>query len=182
MGCGMRAALATTPFDLIGWAAAAFTLLAFTLRDLRLLRSAAVCASVAFIVYATATNTWPVLALHAVLLPLNLLRLLEMRRERHVANAVAGRHPASTCRACGKPHRIGALATAAFSRMAVALVLLGAAWPVHPLTLTEGQTAVYSGIGTIDRSNGLLNFEGGALVLGSLDAFLMPGLRIHTPT
>lgn len=72
--------------DLIGWAAAATTLLAFCSRELWLLRTAALGASAAFIVYAAATGTWPVLALHAVLLPVNLLRLLELRRARHTAN------------------------------------------------------------------------------------------------
>lgn len=66
--------------DLTGWAAAALTLLAFTSRDVWLLRLASMGASVAFITYAAVTSTWPVLALHAVLLPLNLLRLLELRR------------------------------------------------------------------------------------------------------
>lgn len=64
----------------VGWAAAAMTLLAFTSRDLWLLRIASLGASIAFIVYATATSTWPVLALHAVLLPINLLRLIELHR------------------------------------------------------------------------------------------------------
>ena len=69
-----------TATDLIGWVAAAMTLMAFTARDVRLLRLASLGASVAFITYATATATWPVLALHTVLLPINLLRLFELRR------------------------------------------------------------------------------------------------------
>jgi hypothetical protein len=69
-----------TSIDLIGWAAAALTLLAFTSRDVRLLRCASLAASVAFITYGAASSTWPVLALHAVLLPVNLFRLLELHR------------------------------------------------------------------------------------------------------
>ncbi len=80
-----------TSIDLIGWAAAALTLLAFTLRDVCQLRMASLGASVAFIIYAGAMATWPVLVLHAVLLPINLLRLLELRRIRHPANERDGR-------------------------------------------------------------------------------------------
>jgi hypothetical protein len=69
-----------TSIDLIGWAAAALTLLAFTSRDVRLLRCASLAASVAFITYGAASSTWPVLALHAVLLPVSLFRLLELHR------------------------------------------------------------------------------------------------------
>jgi hypothetical protein len=80
-----------TPIDLIGWAAAALTLLAFTLRDVCQLRMASLGASVAFIIYAGVMATWPVLVLHAVLLPINLLRLLELRRNRRPSNECDGR-------------------------------------------------------------------------------------------
>ena len=70
-----------TFIDLIGWVAALLTLLAFTSRDVRLLRCASLGASLAFITYGAASSTWPVLALHTVLLPVNLLRLLELHRE-----------------------------------------------------------------------------------------------------
>ncbi len=66
--------------ELLGWSAAALTLTAFTMRDLRVLRAAAVGASLCFIAYGAATSAWPVLALHLVLLPLNLQRLHEARR------------------------------------------------------------------------------------------------------
>ena len=69
-----------TVTELTGWAAAALTLLAFNSRDVRLLRLASVGASVAFITYGAATSTWPVLALHCVLLPVNLFRLFELHR------------------------------------------------------------------------------------------------------
>jgi hypothetical protein len=66
--------------DLMGWSAAALTLMAFTMRDVRRLRLASLAASVCFIVYGATTAAWPVLALHAVLLPVNLYRLLELQR------------------------------------------------------------------------------------------------------
>jgi hypothetical protein len=79
-----------TSTELIGWAAASKTLLAFTARDVRLLRLASLGASVAFITYGAATATWPVLALHCVLLPVNLFRLRELRLE---SGSLKGRDP-----------------------------------------------------------------------------------------
>jgi hypothetical protein len=61
--------------DLIGWCAASMTLLAFTSRDVHRLRLASLGASVAFITYGAMTSTWPVLALHCALLPINIYRL-----------------------------------------------------------------------------------------------------------
>ncbi len=52
-----------TLIDLIGWAAAALTLLAFTLRDVCLLRTASPGAGVAFTVYAGVMATWRMLVL-----------------------------------------------------------------------------------------------------------------------
>ena len=102
-----------TAADLIGWAAAAMTLLAFTSRDVRLLRLASLGASVAFITFGAATETWPVLALHAVLLPINLMRLLELGRARPSdrkqdppgkasANCACGKTPARPFRPCSR--------------------------------------------------------------------------------
>ena len=50
-----------TPTELVGRAAAAFTLLAFNSRDVRLQRLASVGTRVAFITHGAATSTWPVL-------------------------------------------------------------------------------------------------------------------------
>lgn len=66
--------------DTLGWCAAALTLLTFAARDMRLLRTAALAANLCFIAYATAAQLWPVLALHLVLVPVNLLRLMELGR------------------------------------------------------------------------------------------------------
>jgi hypothetical protein len=80
-----------TLIDLIGWAAAALTLLAFTLRDVCLLRTASPGAGVAFTVYAGVMATWRMLVLLAVLRPINLLRLLELRRNQRPSNECDGR-------------------------------------------------------------------------------------------
>jgi CRP/FNR family transcriptional regulator, cyclic AMP receptor protein len=61
--------------DLIGYAAAALVLLAFSLRSLIALRSVAIASNLTFIAYASAAHRQPVLVLHAALLPINLWRL-----------------------------------------------------------------------------------------------------------
>jgi hypothetical protein len=61
--------------DVSGWAAAALTLLAFSCNNIVRLRYVALSANVAFIAYGFTAQLWPVLALHAVLVPINLWRL-----------------------------------------------------------------------------------------------------------
>jgi hypothetical protein len=61
--------------DLIGYAASALVLLAFSLRSLVALRGVAIASNVAFIAYASAAHLQPVLVLHAALLPINVWRL-----------------------------------------------------------------------------------------------------------
>ena len=66
--------------DVLGWAAAALTLLAFSCNDLLRLRYSALAANAAFIAYGLAAGLWPVLALHFVLVPMNVWRLLQTRQ------------------------------------------------------------------------------------------------------
>jgi hypothetical protein len=73
--------------DLIGWLAATLTLLTFVCRDVRRLRTLAVCANMAFIVYGVSAGLMPVLILHLMLAPVNLWRLRELRREADAAGA-----------------------------------------------------------------------------------------------
>lgn len=70
-----------TPSDLLGWTAAALTLLTFASREMALLRLTALLANACFIAYAVHEQLWPVLALHVALVPINLYRLLELRRD-----------------------------------------------------------------------------------------------------
>ena len=67
--------------DIAGWLAAALTFGTFACRDMARLRALAVLANLAFITYAVSADLWPVLALHLSLLPVNLRRLSELRRE-----------------------------------------------------------------------------------------------------
>ncbi len=61
--------------DLVGYAASALVLAAFGMREMRALRLTAIASNLAFIAYGASAGLMPVLLLHLLLLPLNLLRL-----------------------------------------------------------------------------------------------------------
>ena len=63
------------PVDVLGYAAAALVLLAFSLQSLIALRTVAIASNLVFIAYAMGAHLHPVLVLHAALLPVNLWRL-----------------------------------------------------------------------------------------------------------
>lgn len=69
--------------ELFGWTAAGLTLLTFATRDPRAARVTALAANACFITYAVTGGAAHVLALHLALLPINLHRLAEIRRQRH---------------------------------------------------------------------------------------------------
>ena len=64
--------------EFIGFIASALVLLTFAMRDTRLLRVIAIFSNVAFIAYGAVNWLLPVLALHLILLPLNVVRLAEI--------------------------------------------------------------------------------------------------------
>lgn len=64
--------------EIVGWLGALFTAGAYSMRDMKLLRTVAVAANLSFITYGFAAGVWPMLALHLFLLPLNLYRLSEI--------------------------------------------------------------------------------------------------------
>ena len=66
--------------ETLGWIAAAMTLAAFMMRSMMPLRWCAIGSNCAFIGYGLLSQVWPVLLLHSVLLPFNIVRLIEMRR------------------------------------------------------------------------------------------------------
>lgn len=70
----------TAVSEVAGFIASALVLVAFAMRDIRLLRAIAICSNIAFIVYAGLNWLLPVLALHLLLLPLNIIRLRETAR------------------------------------------------------------------------------------------------------
>jgi CRP/FNR family transcriptional regulator, cyclic AMP receptor protein len=71
-----------TAVDLLGYAASALVLLAFSLRSLVALRGVAIASNLTFIAYASAAHLAPVLLLHAALLPINAWRLWQCAASR----------------------------------------------------------------------------------------------------
>jgi hypothetical protein len=67
--------------DGIGFAAAALVLATFCMRGMRTLRLVAIASNVAFIAYGYLGHLAPVLWLHALLLPINICRLMQLRGE-----------------------------------------------------------------------------------------------------
>ncbi|KQW43412.1 MULTISPECIES: hypothetical protein [unclassified Roseateles] len=63
--------------DLIGLLAGGCVLLTFSVRSLRALRAFAIASNLLFIAYGASAELLPILVLHGLLLPLNLLRLYE---------------------------------------------------------------------------------------------------------
>lgn len=61
--------------SLIGWLAAGLTLLTFSMRSMLWLRISALAANVCFITYGALAELAPVLVLHVLLLPCNVVRL-----------------------------------------------------------------------------------------------------------
>lgn len=65
--------------DLLGWSAGALVLTSFYLKTMIPLRSVAIASNVAFAGYGLMAGAVPILVLHCVLLPLNVMRLMQMR-------------------------------------------------------------------------------------------------------
>lgn len=66
--------------DSAGWLAAGLTLVSFSMRTMIGLRLAAIAANLCFILYGIGNGLLPVAALHILLLPCNVLRLVEIHR------------------------------------------------------------------------------------------------------
>ncbi len=74
-----------TGVDLIGFAAGGFVTLAFYCRRALPLRLFAITSNVLFVCYAAQAEVLPVLILHLLLLPLNLIRLVQEWRDTPLA-------------------------------------------------------------------------------------------------
>ena len=88
-----------TTSNLIGLIASTLVLLTFVMKDMRRLRFIAIFSNIAFIAYGVLAWLPPVLCLHLILLPLNLLRLWEITKPQcgeggHGTHAVVARSPA----------------------------------------------------------------------------------------
>ena len=85
----MLSALPRLAIDALGFVAAVFVLLSYAQRGARPMRRFAIFANGAFISYGVLAGAFPVLALHLVLLPVNLLRYAELPRDRPRATSAA---------------------------------------------------------------------------------------------
>jgi len=63
-----------------GYVAAALVFLTFYMRTMQPLRLMAIASNMAFLIYAIPFHLWPIVTLHGLLLPLNTLRLIQLRR------------------------------------------------------------------------------------------------------
>lgn len=66
--------------ELIGYAGTALTVIAYAMRSSIRLRIAGILSSLAFLVYGALTQSYPIMLMEMVLLPLNLWRLMQMLR------------------------------------------------------------------------------------------------------
>lgn len=67
--------------ECVGYVASGLVLLTFTTKSMRPLRSLAILSNLAFIAYGVLDDIIPVVALHLILLPLNIFRLMQLRPE-----------------------------------------------------------------------------------------------------
>ncbi len=77
-----------TEIDALGYVAASLVLATFCAKTMVPLRLLAIASNCAFIAYGGAGHLWPVLLLHAVMLPLNVVRLREALATPASASAV----------------------------------------------------------------------------------------------
>ena len=66
--------------QMIGYLSSVLVFIAFFMRTMIPLRYVAIASNITFILWSQALNIWPVLVLHTALLPLNVIRLVQIRR------------------------------------------------------------------------------------------------------
>src|SRR6516162_2391734 len=66
--------------DMVGWAASAAVLATFCMNTMMPLRVLAIISNVLFCAFGAVAHIFPVLILHAILLPVNVVRLIQIRR------------------------------------------------------------------------------------------------------
>jgi hypothetical protein len=98
--------------DALGYTASAAVLATFCMNTMCALRILALISNVLFVLYGYFDGLYPVLVLHAILLPMNLLRLMQIRRsmgerpgahqERHGHHKSASPNPSSSYSEAGR--------------------------------------------------------------------------------
>jgi hypothetical protein len=66
--------------ELIGYIASFLVFTTFYVKSIITLRLMAICSNIAFILYALGSGLQPIFILHSLLLPLNLYRIFEIKR------------------------------------------------------------------------------------------------------
>ena len=74
-----------TAVDALGYLAASFVLATFCAKTMVPLRAIAIASNIAFVAYALCAGLGPILLLHAIMLPVNILRLREALGSRTAA-------------------------------------------------------------------------------------------------
>ena len=84
--------------DWVGYFAAGLVLATFCMRDMQTLRCTAVASNLAFITYGAMSGMGPVLALHLLLLPINVMHLLTWARQQPASRARAAARGGIGCK------------------------------------------------------------------------------------
>jgi hypothetical protein len=82
--------------DFVGYLAALTVLMTFCMDTIVPLRGLAIASNILFIIYGIAGHLYPVLLLHAVLLPVNVLKIVQLKQTVRRINAdtqLQRRHP-----------------------------------------------------------------------------------------
>jgi CRP/FNR family cyclic AMP-dependent transcriptional regulator len=66
--------------ELTGYAATLLAFATFCMKAMLPLRYIALCSNIAFVIYGYASDVYPVLVLHTLLIPLNTLRIMQLRK------------------------------------------------------------------------------------------------------
>ena len=75
--------------EAIGYSGTGFTVLAYGAKHLMPLRIAAILSSLAFLSYGLLSQSYPLVLMEAILLPINMFRLLELVADRRRSGTVA---------------------------------------------------------------------------------------------
>jgi hypothetical protein len=75
--------------DFVGYLAALTVLATFCMDTIVPLRGLAIASNVLFILYGVAGHLYPVLLLHAVLLPVNIVKIVQLRLQARAGSAAA---------------------------------------------------------------------------------------------
>lgn len=68
--------------EMVGFSGTGFTILAYGMKYLVPLRIAAILSSIAFLIYGVLTQSYPLVVMEVVLLPINSYRLMELLAQR----------------------------------------------------------------------------------------------------